>query len=170
MRAWDAWANLAQARQPFLDLRGCRLAYCACRGKRTAFAPAGEFCSMAMSSTASHSQSHLSPVLQGDHDSSIPFLLPLIFAFNSGFINGVLNFGESVSFSLQWNMARYLGFLGPGTTFAKGVLFSQVWALSEAFCAFLSAKSVRTLLPSSIVFCPLRTALHRRNYVSVYVS
>jgi hypothetical protein len=31
-----------------------------------------------------------------------------------------------MSFSLQWNMARYLGLLGPDTTFAKGVMLSQV--------------------------------------------
>jgi hypothetical protein len=79
---------------------------------------------MAISSAYTHP--HLSDDLQGDHDSSIPLLLPMIFAFNSGFICGVLNFGQAITFSLQWNFARFFGWLGPGTTFAKGVLFSQV--------------------------------------------
>ena len=59
---------------------------------------------MAISSAAAHP--HLSHALQGDHDSSIPFLLPLIFSFSSGFVCGVLNFGEAISFALQWNLAR----------------------------------------------------------------
>ena len=81
---------------------------------------------MAISSAYTHP--HLSDDLQGDHDSSIPLLLPMIFAFNSGFICGV---ATSVgTFSLQWNFARYFGWLGPGTSFAKGVLFSQVRAFN----------------------------------------
>jgi len=69
---------------------------------------------------------HLSPELQGNHDIGIPFFLPVIFAFTSGFINGVLNFGAALSFSLQWNLARHFGWLGPGATFAKGVMLAQV--------------------------------------------
>ena len=83
---------------------------------------------MAISSANTHP--HLSNDLHGNHDSSIPFLLLMIFAFNSGFTCGVLNFGQAISFSLQWNFARYFGWLGPGTTFAKGVLFSQVRAFN----------------------------------------
>ncbi len=75
---------------------------------------------------SSSAQPHISSALQGHHDSGIPSFIPLIFAFNSGFICGVINIGESVSFSLQWNVARYLGLLGPDTTFAKGVMLSQV--------------------------------------------
>jgi len=87
---------------------------------------------MGTSSAAAHP--HLSHALQGDHDSSIPYILPLIFAFVSGFVNGVLNFGEAISFSLQWNLARYFGWLGAGTTFAKGVMFTQARALLCPLC------------------------------------
>ena len=76
---------------------------------------------------------HLSSELQGDHDVGIPYFLPVVFAFTSGFINGVLNFGESLSFSLQWNLARHFGWLGPGATFAKGVMLSQVRASLRRF-------------------------------------
>ena len=104
--------------------------------------------SMAISSAAAHP--HLSHALQGDHDSSIPVLLPLIFAFNSGFICGVLNFGEAISFSLQWNLARYFGWLGAGTTFAKGVLFTQARAFLQAH---LFPKLVSSLLCSDRALC-----------------
>ena len=85
-----------------------------------------------MSMGSSSAQPHISSALQGHHDSGIPSFLPLMFAFNSGFICGVLNFGEAISFSLQWNVARYLGLLGPDTTFAKGVMLSQVTFFSIA--------------------------------------
>ena len=105
---------------------------------------------MGTSSAAAHP--HLSHALQGDHDSSIPFLLPLIFAFNSGFICGVLNFGEAISFSLQWNLARYFGWLGAGTTFAKGVLFTQARAFMQSH---LFPKLVSRLLCSDRALCLL---------------
>jgi hypothetical protein len=79
---------------------------------------------MAISSEASHH--NLSPALQGDHDNSIAMYMPLMFGFIGSFICGVLNFGEATTFTLLWNFARFLGWLGPDVTFAKGVIYSQV--------------------------------------------
>ena len=70
--------------------------------------------------------------------------------FNSGFIYGVLNFGEAISFSLQWHLARYFGWLGAGTTFAKGVLFTQARAFMQAH---LFPKPVSSLLCSDRALC-----------------
>jgi hypothetical protein len=69
---------------------------------------------------------HLSPDLHGNHDSSIPLYLVLTFGFCASFICGVLNFGESMTFTLLWNFARYMSWLGPDVTYAKGVIYSQV--------------------------------------------
>ena len=81
---------------------------------------------MSISSGAAHPHPHLSHALQGDHDSSIPLHLPLLFGFFASFICGVLNFGEAMTFTLLWNFARYLGWLAADVTYAKGVIYSQV--------------------------------------------
>jgi hypothetical protein len=80
-----------------------------------------------LSSSVAHA--HLSHVLQGPHDSSIPLYLPLLFGFLSSFICGVLNFGEAMTFTLLWNFARYMSWLEKDVTFQKGVIFSQVMRL-----------------------------------------
>ena len=99
----------------------CRGWVCACR-----LLPAAAPNWMAISSAAAHHHRHLSPALQGDHDSSIPLHLPLIFGFVASFTCGVLNFGEAMTFTLLWNFARYLGWLASDVTYAKGVVYSQV--------------------------------------------
>jgi hypothetical protein len=52
-----------------------------------------------------------------------------MFGFLGSFICGVLNFGEATTFTLLWNLARFMGLLGPDVTFAKGVIYSQVICL-----------------------------------------
>ncbi len=69
---------------------------------------------------------HLSHALQGQHDTSIPVHLPLLFGFLSSFVCGVLNFGESMTFTLLWNFARFMNWLDTDVTFQKGVVYSQV--------------------------------------------
>jgi hypothetical protein len=98
---------------------------------------------MAINSAASHHA--LSSALQGQHDSSIPMQLPLLFGFLGSFICGVLNFGEALTFMLLWNFARYMSWLGSDVTFAKGVVYSQVSARTiqkvasmRCCCAILS--------------------------------
>jgi hypothetical protein len=90
---------------------------------------------MAISSAAAHHHGHFSPALQGDHDSSIPLHHPLLFGFIASFTCGVLNFGEAMTFSLLWNLARYLGLLGSNVTYAKVVVYSQVMQLSMLIIA-----------------------------------
>jgi hypothetical protein len=89
--------------------------------------------------SAALAQSHLSHVLRGPHDSSIPLYLPLLFGFLSSFICGVLNFGEAMTFTLLWNFARYMSWLDADVTFQKGVIFSQVLLyVVHSFVAFFS--------------------------------
>ena len=75
---------------------------------------------------------HLSPALQGNHDSTIALYFPVLFGFLGSFVCGVLNFGEAMTFMLLWNFARYVGWLGSDVTFAKGVVYSQVARICEA--------------------------------------
>ena len=110
---------------------------------------------MAISSAASHH--HLSPALQGQHDSSIPMQLPFMFGFLGSFICGVLNFGESLTFMLLWNFARSMSWLGSDVTFAKGVIYSQVSAHTIQIVATM--RYCCALLSPCFVF-----ALSRRKY------
>jgi hypothetical protein len=77
---------------------------------------------------------HQSTALQMDHDESIPVYLPLLFGFFASFICGVLNFGDAMTYTLLWNFARYMAWLGPHATFAKGVVYSQVIFEQRSCC------------------------------------
>lgn len=85
--------------------------------------------SLEIGSTTAHP--HLSHVLQGPHDSSIPLYLPLLFGFLASFNCGILNFGEATTFTLLWNFARYISWLDEDVTFQKGVILSQVMHLAS---------------------------------------